>query len=76
MLGGMLSGHDESGGDIIEIHGEKYKMFYGMSSVTAMTKYSGGVAEYRASEGMTVNIPYRGPIARTMQDILGGEKLV
>lgn len=52
MLGGMLAGHNESGGELIEDeNGTKFKLFYGMSSQTAMHKYSGGVAEYRASEG-------------------------
>ncbi|OUM70056.1 hypothetical protein PIROE2DRAFT_2016 [Piromyces sp. E2] len=52
MLGGMLAGHDECAGDVLEEdNGEKYKIFYGMSSETAMRKYSGGVAEYRSSEG-------------------------
>jgi GMP reductase len=72
MLGGMLAGHDESGGELIEIEGEQYKQFYGMSSHTAMDKHVGGVAEYRASEGKTVNIKYRGPVATTVQDMLGG----
>lgn len=47
MLGGMLAGHSESGGEIIEKNGKKYKLFYGMSSDTAMKKHAGGVAEYR-----------------------------
>merc|ERR1712226_536712 len=73
MLGGLLAGHDESGGDVIESSpGVFNKVFYGMSSDTAMTKHAGGVAEYRSSEGKTVRVPYRGPIAATMQDILGG----
>jgi len=73
MLGGMLAGHDESGsGEIIERNGRKYKLFYGMSSKTAMDKHSGGVAEYRASEGKTVEVPYRGSVVGTAQDILGG----
>jgi GMP reductase len=73
MLGGMLAGHDECAGDIMEEdNGEKYKIFYGMSSETAMRKYSGGVAEYRSSEGKTVKIPYRGPMKETVQSILGG----
>jgi GMP reductase len=46
--------------------------FYGMSSDTAMKKYAGGVAKYRASEGKTVEVPYRGPVANTMQEIMGG----
>lgn len=40
MLGGMLAGHDESGsGEITERNGKKYKLFYGMSSKTAMDKH-------------------------------------
>ena len=72
MLGGMLAGHDEGGGEIVEQDGERYVWFYGMSSKTAMEKYSGGVAEYRASEGKTVTVPYRGPVEGTLKDILGG----
>merc|ERR1712217_4983 len=48
------------------------KIFYGMSSDTAMKKHAGGVAEYRSSEGKTVKVPYRGPIDETIRDILGG----
>lgn len=51
MLGGMFAGHDESGGDIVERDGRTYKLFSGMSSAAAMMKHSGGVAEYRSSEG-------------------------
>jgi GMP reductase len=72
MLGGMFAGHDESGGEIIERNGKPYKTFYGMSSETAMEKHVGGVAEYRASEGKIVEVPYRGKVDYTIQDILGG----
>jgi GMP reductase len=72
MLGGMLAGHDESGGETIEKNGETFKSFYGMSSATAMSKHSGGVADYRASEGKTVEVPYRGAVTHTLKDILGG----
>lgn len=72
MLGGMLAGHDESGGELVERDGHQYKLFYGMSSATAMEKYVGGIAEYRASEGKTVEVPYRGSVADTVRDILGG----
>lgn len=67
MLGGMLAGHKEGGAS--PLGGNK---FYGMSSDTAMDKHNGGVANYRASEGKTVEIPYRGEVKATMQDILGG----
>ena len=72
MLGGMFAGHDESGGEIMEENGKKFRLFYGMSSQTAMDKHSGGVAEYRASEGKTVKVPYKGPVSETVKDILGG----
>ena len=68
MLGGMLAGHDECGGKIINNKME----FYGMSSKAAQDKHAGGVASYRASEGKKVLIPYKGPVAGTMQEILGG----
>lgn len=72
MLGGMLAGHDECAGEIVQENGSYFKIFYGMSSDTAMKKHAGGVAEYRSSEGKTVKIPYRGPIDETIRDILGG----
>ena len=72
MLGGMLAGHDESGGEMIEKNGKIVKQFYGMSSTTAMDKHAGGVADYRASEGKTVEVPYRGQVENTLLDILGG----
>lgn len=72
MLGGMFAGHDESGGEIVEEKGKKYRLFYGMSSQTAMDKHSGGIAEYRASEGKTVKVSYKGAVAETVKDILGG----
>lgn len=72
MLGGMLAGHDESGGKLIERQGKKFKQFYGMSSATAMEQHAGGVADYRASEGKTVEVPYRGKVETTLKDILGG----
>jgi GMP reductase len=72
MLGGMLAGHDECGGEVVERKGERMQRFYGMSSRAAMDRYAGGVAEYRAAEGKEVLVPYRGEVARTAQEILGG----
>ena len=68
MLGGMLAGHDECSGEVVDGH----KEFYGMSSSSAMKKYSGGVANYRSSEGKCVKVPYRGPVQDTVLSILGG----
>ena len=72
MLGGMLAGHDEGEGQVVQtVDGTKVE-FYGMSSETAMKQHSGGVAEYRSSEGRTVSIPYKGQVKDTVQDLLGG----
>ena len=93
MLGGMLAGHDEGGGEVItkryktdelernpisatkwqrKIEEKKFVQFYGMSSESANEKHFGGLKDYRSSEGRTVLVPYRGPVAATVQDILGG----
>lgn len=72
MIGGMLAGHDQSGGDLVERDGKKFKTFYGMSSTTAMNKHTGVVADYRASEGKTVELPYKGDVENTVMDVLGG----
>ncbi len=55
MLGGMFAGHDQSGGDMVEKDGKKYKMFYGMSSATAMQRYHGGVNDYRCAKNLVVS---------------------
>ena len=73
MMGGMLAGHDESGGEIVEGgNGKMYKSFYGMSSAKAMQEYYGEVAKHRAPEGKEVRVPYRGALEETVQSILGG----
>ena len=87
MLGGMLAGHDEGGGEVItksyitnefidgntrKFDKKQFVQFYGMSSDAANTKHFGGLKDYRSSEGREVLVPYRGSVARTVQDILGG----
>ena len=72
MLGSLLAGHEESGGVLLEENDKKYKVFYGMSSDTAMNKHYGGVSKYRSSEGKTVKIEYKGPVENTILDLLGG----
>ena len=98
MLGGMLAGHDEGGGEVIEKEfitsqicnesnksqlfnsgSEAYRkttikksiQFYGMSSTLANEKHFGGLKDYRASEGKEVEIPYKGLVKSTLQDLLG-----
>ena len=73
MAGGIFAGHDECGGEIrTSASGELHMLHYGMSSKTANEKYNGGLSTYRASEGRTIEVPYRGPVKHTVQDILGG----
>ena len=87
MLGGMLAGHDQGGGEVItkkymtnemstgttrKIEEKKFVQFYGMSSNAANTKHFGGLKDYRSSEGREVLVPYRGDVAATVQDLLGG----
>ena len=72
MLGSMLAGHEQSGGELVDENGKLYKVFYGMSSDTAMNKHYGGVSKYRSSEGKTVKIEYKGPVENTILDLLGG----
>lgn len=73
MLGGMLSGHDEGEyTNWIERDDKKFIQFYGMSSDTAQLIHEGEMRSYRASEGKTVELEYRGPVASTVQELLGG----
>ena len=72
MCGGVFAGHDENPGSIVEENGEKYKLFYGMSSQHAMEKHYGKMANYRSSEGRCIKVKYKGPIEKTILDYLGG----
>ena len=94
MLGGMLAGHDEGGGEVItkfyetneleyefqdhlenhkrKVEQKQFVQFYGMSSESANNKHFGGLKNYRSSEGRTVLVPYRGSVADTVQEVLGG----
>lgn len=46
--------------------------FYGMASDLAQKKHYGGKPAYGAAEGKAVSVPYRGPVAKTVSEILGG----
>ena len=88
MLGGMLAGHDQGGGEVFErawlsneldsqtgeriVDNQYFVKFYGMSSKSANDKHFGGLKEYRSSEGRTVLTKYKGDVNITIQDILGG----
>ena len=72
MVGGQFAGHNENPGEIVEENGEKFKLFYGMSSEHAMNKHYGKMEKYRSSEGRVIKIKYRGPLVNTVLDYLGG----
>ena len=65
MLGGMLAGHDEGGGEVID----NQIKFYGMSSKAANEKHFGGLKNYRASEGREITVPYKGKVQDTVQEL-------
>tara|TARA_B100000902_G_C27320687_1_gene924235 strand:+ start:1835 stop:2878 length:1044 start_codon:yes stop_codon:yes gene_type:complete len=72
MMGGELSGHDENPGSVIEENGNKYKLFYGMSSQYAMDNNYNTKKDYRSSEGRVLKIKYKGPLNNTVENYLGG----
>ena len=72
MMGGQFAGHDQSGGELVEIDGKKYKQFYGMSSDKAQETHFGKMEKYRSSEGRVLKIPYKGDLNDTVLDYLGG----
>ena len=68
MLGGMLAGHDESEGEVV--NGKI--QFYGMSSDAAMATHGTRKDGYRGAEGKVVQLPHKGPVDPTVIEILGG----
>lgn len=68
MLGGMLAGHDESEGEVVD----GKVQFYGMSSNAAMKKHGSRKDGYRGAEGKVVQIPHKGQVKDTIIEVLGG----
>jgi GMP reductase len=68
MLGGMLAGHDESEGEVVD----GKVQFYGMSSDAAMAVHGTRKDGYRGAEGKAVQLPHKGPVDPTVIEILGG----
>jgi GMP reductase len=68
MLGGMLAGHDESEGEVV--NGKI--QFYGMSSDAAMATHGTRKDGYRGAEGKVVELPHKGAVEKTIIEILGG----
>lgn len=80
MIGSMFAGTEESPGDIVLYQGRSYKIVRGMGSVGAMLEgsadryFQGEVEEARklVPEGIEGRIPYRGPLAETVYQLMGG----
>lgn len=76
MVGSILSGTDETPGDLIEINGEKYKEYRGMASHDATTKKKelDGQAHSKilSVEGERTLVKHKGPIASIIEKFIGG----
>ncbi|SDJ55630.1 IMP dehydrogenase [Salimicrobium halophilum] len=79
MLGSMLAGVKESPGDTEIFQGRQFKVYRGMGSVGAMEagskdRYfqSGNEAKKLVPEGIEGRIPFKGPLADTIHQLLGG----
>ena len=86
MLGSLLAGTDESPGDLIFINGKQFKSYRGMGSLGALqtrgqkTSYSRDryfqadvpSDEQLIAEGIEGQVPYRGPVASVVYQLLGG----
>ena len=82
MIGSLLAGTDESPGEIVLYQGRSYKVYRGMGSLEAMKKgskdrYFQSHVESEAKlvpEGIEGRVPYRGPIAPMVFQLVGGIK--
>lgn len=84
MAGGLFAGTDEAPGEAMLYQGRSYKSYRGMGSVEAMKAGSSDryfqddagdpEAETRklVPEGIVGRVPYKGPIADTIQQLVGG----
>ncbi len=81
MIGSLFAGTEESPGETILYQGRTYKVYRGMGSIEAMREGSGDryyQGEREASklvpEGIVGRVPYRGPLADTVFQLVGGLK--
>jgi IMP dehydrogenase len=77
MMGGMLAGTDETPGEIFNRQNAdgtvtKLKRFRGMASKEAQEDFMGGMAEWKTSEGVAVEVPAKGPVRHVILDVMGG----
>lgn len=80
MLGGLLAGCEETPGEVVEVYGKKVKSYVGMGSLSAMQRgssdryFQGGQKELNklVPEGIEATVPYKGPIADVVYQMMGG----
>jgi len=81
MLGSLLAGADESPGDLIISHGERFKDYRGMGSIGAMKQrsyskhryFQGEVDESKLiAEGIEARVPYKGLVGPLVYQMVGG----
>ena len=77
MLGGMLAGTDETPGARVERTGEGgkksyVKVFRGMASREAQEDFMGAMADWKTAEGISIEVPARGPVTSVISDVMGG----
>lgn len=79
MVGSMVSGCKESPGETEIYQGRQFKVYRGMGSLGAMGKgssdrYFQGNNKKFVPEGVEGRVPYRGPLADTVYQMIGGVK--
>ena len=79
MMGSMFAGTDESPGETFLLEGRRFKVIRGMGSLSAMEAGSadryfqeGASARKLVPEGIEGRVPYRGPVADTVFQLVGG----
>ena len=79
MVGSLFAGTDESPGDLVLYQGRSYKTYRGMGSLGAMRRGSkdrygqmGAADEKLVPEGIEGRVPYRGPLASIVYQLVGG----
>jgi len=80
MMGGLLAGCEETPGEILDVYGKKVKTYVGMGSLSAMQRgssdryFQGGQTELKklVPEGIEATVPYKGPIADVLYQMMGG----
>ncbi|MBC7343466.1 MAG: IMP dehydrogenase [Clostridia bacterium] len=77
MIGSLLAGTEESPGEIEIYQGRSFKVYRGMGSIAAMKKGSSDRYFQEGSnklvpEGIEGRVPYKGPLAETIYQLVGG----